>query len=328
MVTKVDASVVGDQVIGRRNLIINGDMRINQRGDTTGSTGFYSIDRWRTYSSANVAVSQQTFTVGQTDVPNFPKNYIRLVPTSATFTLSQRIEDVTVLGGKEVTLSFWIKGSAAQTFGIQHTRYYGSGGSSAESTTVATNFNVTTSWTKVTSTFTVPSVSGKTINAGSYFQLTIGGGGEFTSSNTIEITQVQLEVGDTATSFEHRSLGEELNLCKRYYQQLSSIYGHPCWCWATNTCGTTMPLDVEMRINPTGTYGGNFGNLQSATNEIGIYKTAFVTVNSMTIATDAPSSNARLIRLTFALASSSVAANDAVGLYMGIDAIIKLDSEL
>jgi hypothetical protein len=85
---------------------------------------------------------------------------------------------------------------------------------------------------------------------------------------------------------------------------------------------------VEMRTNPTGTYGGNFGNLQSATNEIGIYRTAFVTVNSMTMATTAPSSNARLIRLTFALASGSVATNDAVGLYMGVDAIIKLDSEL
>ena len=253
MTTKIPAELVDDQVLGRRNLIINGDMRINQRGDTTGSTGFYSLDRWRTYSSANVAVSQQTFTVGQTDVPNFPKNYIRLVPTSATFTLSQRIEDATVLGGKEVTLSFWIKGSAAQTFGIQHTRYYGSGGSSAESTTVATNFNVTTSWTKVTSTFTVPSVSGKTINAGSYFQLTIGGGGEFTSSNTIEITQVQLEVGDQATLFENRSIGEELSLCQRYF---TNIAYNTTWFMDAYLGGDTysthnLAFPTQMRTSPT-----------------------------------------------------------------------------
>ena len=89
-----------------------------------------------------------------------------------------------------------------------------------------------------------------------------------------------------------------------------------------------MPLDVEMRANPTATYSGGYGNLQSATNQVGIYRTSFVTVNSMTVATTAPSSNARLIRLTFDLASSSVATNDAVGLYMGVDAIIKLDSEI
>ena len=33
---------------------------------------------------------------------------------------------------------------------------------------------------------------------------------------------MQLEVGDTATSFEHRSFGEELERCKRYYQTLPS----------------------------------------------------------------------------------------------------------
>ena len=39
------------------------------------------------------------------------------------------------------------------------------------------------------------------------------------TSNTWEITGIQMEVGSQATPFEHRSFGEELNLCHRYYQQ-------------------------------------------------------------------------------------------------------------
>jgi len=40
-----------------------------------------------------------------------------------------------------------------------------------------------------------------------------------TGSNAIEIAQVQLELGSVATEFEHRSYGEELALCQRYYQK-------------------------------------------------------------------------------------------------------------
>ena len=39
------------------------------------------------------------------------------------------------------------------------------------------------------------------------------------TSNNLYLTQIQLEVGDKATPFEHRSFGEELSLCQRYYQQ-------------------------------------------------------------------------------------------------------------
>ena len=38
------------------------------------------------------------------------------------------------------------------------------------------------------------------------------------TANEFYITGVQLEIGDTATEFEHRSFAEELTLCKRYYQ--------------------------------------------------------------------------------------------------------------
>ena len=45
-----------------------------------------------------------------------------------------------------------------------------------------------------------------------------------TTGGTAYLTGCQLEVGDTATPFEHRSYGEELELCQRYYEQ-----GHFSW---------------------------------------------------------------------------------------------------
>ena len=44
-----------------------------------------------------------------------------------------------------------------------------------------------------------------------------------TNDATFEVTGLQLEVGSQATPFEHRSFGEELKLCQRYYQVGSSI---------------------------------------------------------------------------------------------------------
>ena len=76
-----------------------------------------------------------------------------------------------------------------------------------------------------------------------------------TNDATFEITGVQLEVGDTATSFEHRSYGDELHRCHRYYQKLSgdvlTYYG------VGNVDGGTMAqilvnFITEMRAAPGG----------------------------------------------------------------------------
>jgi hypothetical protein len=52
-----------------------------------------------------------------------------------------------------------------------------------------------------------------------------GAGSIFSSTdNTLEITGIQLEVGSQATPFEHRSFGEELKLCQRYYIKDTTEY--------------------------------------------------------------------------------------------------------
>ena len=46
------------------------------------------------------------------------------------------------------------------------------------------------------------------------------------TDNELHLTGVQLEVGSQATPFEHRSFGEELALCQRYYEVIDRIYPH------------------------------------------------------------------------------------------------------
>ena len=75
------------------------------------------------------------------------------------------------------------------------------------------------------------------------------------TSNNWYLTGVQLEVGDTATTFEHRSFGEELNRCQRYYQQFIGISDQAALGFGRSN-GTTVaecnvPLSVPLRASPT-----------------------------------------------------------------------------
>ena len=218
-----DGSVSG--VMGRKNLIINGAMQVAQRGTSFTDSDTYSLDRWRlNVSSETMAVSQQSFTSGQTDVPRAEK-YLRVViTTTGNFAgITQRIEGVEQLSGQTVTLSFYARGGQGgqgvpTTFRTYLNQNFGSGGSAAVNAQGITNHTLTTSWQLFTATVTLGSTSGKTVGTSSYtelvFQQTTGEACDF------DIALVQLEVGSVATDFEHRSYGDELALCQRYYRKL------------------------------------------------------------------------------------------------------------
>ena len=218
-----------------RNKIINGNFDIWQRGVTTTAsnnnshTGFYSADRWgfSPNLAGTVTVSQSAFDITQTSVPNNPNVYLSYncsVGSSGTPFLYQRIENVRLLAGKTVTLSFYAKSSAPLAVSVGYSQWYGlpaalGGTFSNQTNTSAGTINTTTSWAKYTITTTIPSIaSGLTVDsaANTFFQVYFG----FPSSTTFkfDIAQVQLEEGPTATPFEHRPIGTELALCQRYYQ--------------------------------------------------------------------------------------------------------------
>ena len=244
-----------------RNRIINGCMRIAQRGTSvSGTVGFYALDRWRGYSASSFPITQEVFTLGQTDVPNEPKNYLRVGTGGAVKSLSQRIEDVRTGAGQTFTLSFYAKASTSFDLVLGYTQYFGSGGSSGVSGTFGTS-SITTSWQKFEVTFTLPSIAGKTIGAGDFLQITFADGGTYIpATTTFDITLVQLEEGSVATPFEHRQYGQEEMLCKRYYQKYvggSGAYGYigiTMGVGSGTAISSMFPFEQEMRAAPSTSY--------------------------------------------------------------------------
>ena len=209
--------------LSNRNLIINGGFDVWQRG-TSFTLIEYTADRWyQTWNGSGTTRSTTKINPAQSLWDTVGSKAIRVANTGAptgqtTNRLEQRIEDVTRVSNKDVTLSFWAKADAAATYSVDIEQNFGSGGSS----TVAVgsqNVSITTSWTYFTVTFTLPSISTATIGSSHYlaviFNLPLN------ATFGFELTGVQLEVGDTATPFEHRSYSDQLQACQRYYNYVT-----------------------------------------------------------------------------------------------------------
>ena len=202
------------QIGGRRNIIINGAMEINQRSATSGVTSGYFVDRFRLSGcSASAVITSNTPTA-------FP-TAITVSATSGNPIVTQRIESKAVkhLSGKTVTASFFAKNVSNATTLYTSLQYAGSADNFGSSTTITEHNlgSLTSDWVQYTASWTVPAggLNGLALNilcAGS-------------STFTMGVTGVQLEVGSQATEFEHRSFGEELALCQRYYYK--SMDGSP-----------------------------------------------------------------------------------------------------
>jgi len=262
------------QIGGRRNLIINGDFSIWQRGTsfTNNTSPKYTADRWQVYGAGSsiLDITRQSFSAGQTDVEGNPRYYIRLDNTpdadSTWMELFQRVEDVTYFSNVPVTLSFWIRSNrniTNQNY-FSFVQNFGSGGSSNVST-ASSNFDISTSWEKKTLNVTLPSIAGKTVGAGSYLEIHLLQPSSVQADTYYDIANVQLEVGTVATPFEHRSYGEELRDCYRYYWELSANrYGvngflpFNVWMESSGALKSSFGFPVDMRAIPTISVAGSW----------------------------------------------------------------------
>ena len=244
---------------GRRNLLHNGDQRIDQRNDgsavTTSSS--FPVDRFTISHSSNGAFSAQR----STEAPIGFQYSTKFTTTTADTSLtgSQRCLYFTKIEGqnaqhlefgttnaKPVTLSFWVRSSVTGTFsgslqnGAQNRSYPYDYTINAADTweykTITIPGDVTGTWatdnTKSHQIFWSLGMSSDyaaPVNAWVAAQRwgsTTGTAGIMGTLNaTWYITGVQLEVGRNATDFEYRSYGEELALCQRYYQKKRIGYG-------------------------------------------------------------------------------------------------------
>jgi hypothetical protein len=214
-----------------RNLIINGAFQCWQRSTSVSSqtgSGYKTADRWYTNASGGTYnQSQQTVTLGDSTIGDFKYFLRHEVTTGDDFTgILYRIEDVQSVPEGTVTLSFYAKGTNPNSghFEMIARQDFGTGGSpSSDVIQTAQDVTLTSSWQRFELQITVPSISGKTLgtNGDSYYQLQFTQPSDDDSSDawTLDITGVQLEVGQTATPFEHRSFGDELARCLRYYEE-------------------------------------------------------------------------------------------------------------
>lgn len=250
--------------LSNRNLIINGAMQVWQRGTSKSLTtsDYFIADRWINYIGTAGAgtASQQAFTVGQTDVAGEPEFYLRHAQTtgaSSAPNIQHRIEGVRTGAGQSVTLSFYAKvASGTLTIDPIFRQYFGTGGSPSSAVdNTPTDITVTTSWQKFERTIVLASINGKTVGTDGNDAIQIRLQLPTSTTFTLDIAQVQLEVGDTATPFEHRSYGDELARCGRYYQKWNDVN------WILGVEGTRnskLPFQFStlMRANPTCTLSG------------------------------------------------------------------------
>jgi len=302
-------NIVPSTQLSHRNIIINGAMQVAQRGtSSTGITGgsYPTVDRWQ-FQEAGSAVVTMTQENSGTRPVGFDK-FARIEITTADSTTDSgdrmslkttlETQDVHCLNygtsdAKDVTLSFWVRSSISGTYSIAV--YH----QASTSYSYSTSYTIDSANTWEYKTITIPghttqahdnddTVAGLQIrwmlSAGSSTTQTAdtwqsgnywGVSGQTNLSETLnaifDLTGVQLEVGSVATPFEHRSYGEELKRCQRYFfnaisaytnnNQFTIVYADAS---SSNTGWVTfqVPFPVSMRTIPTFSHSVSDSNLQ------------------------------------------------------------------
>ena len=256
MVTKVNPSVVADQVFSGRRLNINGDMRVAQRGTKTSmQSGYGGCDRIRLLSNA---LGVYTLSQSDTSPNNFGQSF-KLTTTTANTSpgvdayamLQYKFEghDLQSLkwgtaDAEQITVSFWVYTNKTGTYNLEMYAYDNTSNYQANKQYTVSASNT---WEKKVITFpsgnnaSIPDDNTAALNfnfwlgAGSNYTSGSAGDGNFHStdanraagnvniadstSNAFRITGLQIETGTQATPFEYRSIAEELALCQRYCQK-------------------------------------------------------------------------------------------------------------
>jgi hypothetical protein len=234
------------QYTGFKNRLINGNMSIWQRGTSftlvSGATQ-YVADRWYANTTGGTGVVARTGSVG-----SYAMQMTGASGVTVAF-IGQKIESYNSadLAGQTVTVTATISSSTLTSL-AWYTRFPTAQDNYASVTAIANGtLTITSTPTQYTFSFSAP--SGVTNGLELYF-LT----GAFTSG-TLTITNVQLEKGSTATSFDYRPYGTELALCQRYYFKLIAIGGTDLfqngYCVSTTSARTVTNFPVSMRTPPT-----------------------------------------------------------------------------
>jgi hypothetical protein len=308
------AALIGSQsALSNRNLIINGEMQVAQRGTSatlSGDGDYPSIDRFagRTYGgSGRFSMAQDTTVPSGQTFYNSLKLTVTTTDTSGTYgyAIKQIIEgyNISQIGpgssnAKKTTLSFWARSSVAGTYcasirpdgatehyvfeytlaadtwkKIEHTIAAPTSSTPSWNVTNGVGYNIEWSLGAQTSKVTSTTESWASGNSHATSNQTDWIN---TSGATFYLTGVQLELGEQATPFEHRSYADELHRCQRYFEETKLVAagvltsamgdGHT---WHYKATKRAAPTITKGTTTQTGSYTGGLTSNQNTVHALG-----------------------------------------------------------
>ena len=280
--------------------------------DLGNSAGYKTVDRFKVNCDTGNATAGR-FTMSQvTDIHDGFTNAIKLDCTTAdtsiaageqlTLETSFEGQDLQQLkkgtsDAEKITISFYVKGNGNATYMLEvkdgdndrlnHHQFAVTSSWNRISVTLAGDTTGTLDndnaeslelrfWLHAGSNYTSGSYTANTWASQTHANRAVGISSFFSSTdNTFFITGLQMEAGSQATPFEHRSFGEELALCQRYFQDPKLNSGNYLWMHPITTDSTggyrraSFKLPTAMRADPTvtvtGTTNGTFSGSYPAT---------------------------------------------------------------
>ena len=317
-----DSSALHQVRSGRKNMIINGAMNICQRfakntaNNINNATHTYHVDRFKAYESTNGILQAEWI---DTDAPpNFHYSLFYHPATTDTSIsdnqfafISQviELENIRHLGyggsyAKTCTLSFWVKSNLTGTYTISLIN------DDTNNRQFVTEYTIDSANTWERKVITIPGETGGTWNTNGLriaWTLTSGANRQTTTvgswfddstaryatnkqvsgfmsntGNSFKLSGVQFEVGNYATDFEHRSYGEELSLCQRYFYKVTGDSGERVGiggcCVNSTEFRMNVTFPVTMRRVPT--IGGTGTAQMDAADDSADFNCSIVTIES------------------------------------------------
>ena len=290
---KMGEVLTNSQIGGRRNIVINGAMQVAQRGTSSTSTGFQTCDRiqFLTNNTDNFAFTVSQSSTAPDGFSTSQKLDCTTAESSldadelARFLYKVEGQDIQNFNygssaSEEVTVSFYVRSNVTGVYTVEF-RLNADGTSTITKQYTISSANTWERKILKLPTNTATSVDNDNSN-GIELSFCVAAGSNFTTGslgtswattatssryagqaanimsstdNEWYITGIQMEVGSQATPFEHRSFGEELALCQRYYYRRVTDTSSQYLCDAFTTSSTQIvglvQFPVEMRAAPT-----------------------------------------------------------------------------
>jgi hypothetical protein len=257
---------------------------------TNSNAAVYGVDRMVTFGLSGAVLTCQQVT----DAPNGFSNSFKATVSTATTANDTGVFPVQKIEASNcsdlmwgtstaatITVSFWVKASVTGTYNTS-LLFYGPTTLFYVSTFTVNNANT---WEQKSITITGPTTGGAFSGASNaaylaLYTVTVGSTGNtsYATANTwsssgslktsgavnigstlnatLQVTGVQLEKGSTATSFDYRPYGTELQLCMRYFQFSGFAFTGAVESGSTTTIAGGQMYQVPMRAAPSGTANG------------------------------------------------------------------------